>query len=165
MVALKLSSLMLVALAILPLASPVDRSKFRTCDQSAFCKRCRNVADAGTTLGIDPSTLTVSDSRVEVVLVQNEVRFRLEIFGLVDSSYRVRIREAFPLVPRFEVPYVLDGEPKVSPFTVESKSDSGFTLVNAKDQTKVVLTASPFKIDFYSGDELTLTLNGKGQFR
>ena len=68
---------------------------------------------------LEMDTVTVSPASVETVLVNtdNDVRFRMDISGVFDGTFRVRIREAYPKVPRFEVPHVLDGDPE--PATVE----------------------------------------------
>ena len=63
---------------------------------------------------VDTETVTVSAASVEAVLVNadNDVRFRMDIAGVRDETFRVRVREAYPKVPRFEVPHVLDGDPE-----------------------------------------------------
>ncbi len=92
----------------------VDRNKFRTCQQSSFCRRCRNMEPNEAVYSLDTSTLQVTSAQVEAVVIHGEDRFRLQISGLKDNGgFRVKMREAFPLVPRFEVPEVLVGEPEV----------------------------------------------------
>ncbi len=59
--------------------------------------------------------MQVSSAQAEAVLNHNEDRFKLEIYALKNAGgFRVKIKEAFPLVPRFEVPTVLVSEPEVS---------------------------------------------------
>ena len=69
---------------------------------------------------MDTETVTVSAASVEAVLVNadNDVRFRMDIAGVRDETFRVRVREAYPKVPRFEVPHVLDGDPEPTPVEV-----------------------------------------------
>ena len=69
---------------------------------------------------LEMDTVTVSPASVETVLVNtdNDVRFRMDISGVFDGTFRVRIREAYPKVPRFEVPHVLDGDPEPTPVEV-----------------------------------------------
>ena len=91
----------------------VDRNKFRTCQQSSFCRRCRGMDPGQTIYSLDPSTLQINPNLAEGLLSLNDDRFRVEISALKSGGFRVKIREAFPLVPRFEVPEVLVGEPEV----------------------------------------------------
>ena len=92
----------------------VDRNKFRTCQQSSFCRRCRGMEPGQDVYSVDVSTLQVN-SKAEVLIKHGEDRFRMEISALkTQSVFRVKIREAFPLVPRFEVPEVLVSEPEVN---------------------------------------------------
>ena len=71
-------------------------------------------SDTPSPFKVDTETVTVSAASVEAVLVNadNDVRFRMDIAGVRDETFRVRVREAFPKVPRFEVPHVLDGDPE-----------------------------------------------------
>ena len=92
----------------------VDRNKFRTCQQSSFCRRCRGLEPGTDIYSVDVSTLQLNAGQAEVLLKHGEDRFRMEISALKSQSvFRVKIREAFPLVPRFEVPEVLVAEPEV----------------------------------------------------
>jgi alpha 1,3-glucosidase len=94
----------------------VDRSKFRTCQQSSFCRRCRGQEPGTDIYSLDPVTLQVNPVLAEALVSHEEDRFRLEISALKENAgFRVKLREAFPLVPRFEVPEVLVKEPEVSP--------------------------------------------------
>ena len=150
----------------LNLVSPVDRNKFRTCQQSSFCKRARDSQPDISPYELDLSTLTVSATSAEVVLInaKNNVRFRLEILALKDSSFRFKIREAFPLVERFEVPYVIDGSPEPEQLQVTDRTDTGFTI-KTDDANKVVVVAKPFRMDFYRGDTLVVSSNARGRLR
>lgn len=67
------------------------------------------------------------------------VAFRLDLTGLKDGSFQVRLREAFPLVERFEVPYVVNDEPEMAEVQVQGQSKEGFTLINKEDNNKVLL--------------------------
>ena len=61
----------------------------------------------------------------------------MELTGLKDGSFQVRLREAFPLVERFEVPYVVVDEPEKAEVEVQGQSKEGFTLLNKEDNNKV----------------------------
>jgi hypothetical protein len=70
--------------------SSVDRSKFKTCSQSGFCKRCRGLEPGKTPFVVQPESLHVSATAVESLLVNtaNGVKFKVELFGLVDNTFR-----------------------------------------------------------------------------
>ena len=104
----------LVSLVFLTSVTSVDRHKFKTCHQASFCRRARAVEPGNSPYLVDMSTVTASSTMVEAVLIneKNNVQFRLEVFGLKDETFRFRLREAFPLAPRFEVPEVLVGDPE-----------------------------------------------------
>lgn len=94
------------------------------------------------------------------MFLQNNVQFRLEIFGLQDDTFRFKIREAFPLSQRFEVPEVLVGDPEQVPITIEDKTDSGFTAVLGNHHA--VVTSKPFQIDIFSNGILVVSANARG---
>ena len=93
------------------------------------------------------------------------MRFRLELIGLKDSSFRFKVREAFPLVPRFEVPYVVNGEPEPQTISIVEQNADGFKLKSSEDGNEVFVNAKPFRMDFFSKNELVLSVNGKGLLR
>ena len=107
-----------MAITITLSVNAVDKNKFRMCQQSSFCRRCRGMEPGQTIYSLDLSTLQVNPNVAEVLLNFNEDRFRVEISALKSGGFRVKIREAFPLHPRFEVLEVLDGEPEVKEFAI-----------------------------------------------
>ncbi len=132
--------------------------------------------------------MTPSATGAEAVLINsaNGVRFRLELVAIKDRTFRLRIREAFPLVERFEPPHVLDGDPaqvvprvylvrvnqtvlllvlQVAANVVDRTEDGGFTLRSQDGDTRVVVAGNPFRADFYSDDTLVLSANARGLLR
>lgn len=61
------------------------------------------------TLDIQPSQINV-----ELLNTKNNVRLRLELYGLQHQTARIKINEVSPLKPRYEIPVgdVLVGEPE-----------------------------------------------------
>ena len=113
---MKLNSAASILAAIFVISvNAVDRNKFRTCQQSSFCRRCRGVEPGQVVYSLDPATLQVNSAlQAEALLSHGDDRFRMEISALKsDGGFRLKIREAFPLIARFEVPEVLVGEPEV----------------------------------------------------
>ncbi len=94
------------------------------------------------------------------IFPQNNVHFRLEIFGLKDNMFRFKIREAFPISERFEVPEVLASDPEQAPITLEDNSDHGFSVVLGN--SRAVITAKPFKIEVFSNGVLVVSGNSRG---
>ena len=77
-----------------------------------------------TIYSLDPATLQqVNSVQVEALIIHGEDRLRMEVSALKVAGFRVKIREAFPLVARFEVPEVLDGEPELGKITDIKKSE------------------------------------------
>ena len=114
---------------------------------------------------LDPTTLQqVNSAQAEALILHNEDRFRMEISALKVAGFRVKIREAFPLVARFEVPEVLVGEPELDQLTIEkSEDDKSFTITSGKDKIEVV--NSPFRMDFYSDGVLVVSANARQLMR
>jgi len=143
----------------------VDRHKFKTCDQSAFCKRCR--AEQENVFSISPDSIHVSDQSVEALLLNSatEVKYKMELTGLADNTFRVKLNEAYPLKPRFEVPLVLQQLDPVPLSTVSSSEAALVVGLKADPSTKVNIVFKPFRMDFYSGGELVMSANSRGMMR
>lgn len=152
--------LLLAFLATLVVA--VDRSKFRTCSQTGFCKRCRAVQPGVSTYQVEPSTKHISGTGLQVLLTDTAtgVKYKLELLGQVDTTFRLRMTEAYPLKPRFEVPLVLVSEPELAAVTVITQDKDSITL--GLGDSKAVLTYNPLRVDFFSGEKLMLSTNARG---
>ncbi|CAB4066309.1 unnamed protein product [Lepeophtheirus salmonis] len=120
----------------------VDQSKFRTCAQSAFCTRCR-AENSGLGYKMDPETLRVTTTTAEALLTSEKgVQFRLEVVSL-RGVFRFRIREAFPLIPRFTPDeQVLLSKLEQVPLTLTHSDKSGFVLGSLGNSVSV--QADPF---------------------
>ena len=76
----------------------------------------------------------------------------------------MKIREAFPLVARFEVPEVLVAEPELDQLNIQkSDDDKSFTITSGKNKIEVV--NSPFRMDFYSDGILVVSANARQLMR
>ena len=65
-------------LLLLSEVEPVDRNKFRTCAQSAFCNRARGMTAGQSQYELEPETVSANANGVQAVVVnnKNDVRFR-----------------------------------------------------------------------------------------
>jgi len=154
--------LLLVLLASLVVA--VDRSKFKSCSQSGFCKRCRAVQPGVSTYQVDQTSQHITATQLEALITDTAtgVKYKLELRGQTDATFRVKLNEAYPLRQRFEVPLVLVSEPELAALTVLAQTKESVTLGLAESSGKAVLTYSPFRLDFYRGDDLLLSTNARG---
>uniref|UniRef100_A0A672PMW8 Neutral alpha-glucosidase AB-like n=1 Tax=Sinocyclocheilus grahami TaxID=75366 RepID=A0A672PMW8_SINGR len=130
-------------------AQAVDRSNFKTCDQSAFCKL---------------DTLELSDSRLTLQLINdnNKVRLLLELYRLQGNMTRVKINELKPLKPRYEVPDVLISDPITEALSVVAQDENSLVLsLGGKDQ-RLIVSAQPFRLDIVEGPQVLMSLNSRG---
>lgn len=79
-----------------------------------------------------------------------------------DNTFHFEIDEKTPLHNRYRVTEALKEEPKFDAITVTS-SASEITVTSK--QNKAVIKMSPFKIDFYQDNVLSVTVNGKNLLR
>uniref|UniRef100_A0A8C2J9J3 Glucosidase, alpha; neutral AB n=1 Tax=Cyprinus carpio TaxID=7962 RepID=A0A8C2J9J3_CYPCA len=142
----------------------VDRGNFKTCDQSAFCKRQRALKPGQSPYRALLETLELSDSRLTLQLINdnNKVHLLLELYRLQGNMTRVKINELKPLKPRFEVPDVLIAEPPTEPLSVLSKDDNGVVLSLGAENQRLIVSARPFRLDIMEGPEVLLSLNSRG---
>lgn len=140
----------------------VDKSNFKTCDQSGFCKRNRNIQPGHSPYYLDMNEFKISSSKVEGVLInsKNQVMFKLELLALANNMVRMKISELSPLRPRFEAEAALLEHPKEG--SLEVVSQDAEKLVVKCGSNKVVLNGNPYRLDVYSGDRLVVSANARG---
>ncbi|KAK7141175.1 hypothetical protein R3I93_015359 [Phoxinus phoxinus] len=145
-------------------AFAVDRGNFKTCDQSAFCKRQRALKPGQSPYRALLDTLELSDSRLTLQLINdnNKVHLLLELYRLQGNMTRVKINELKPLKPRFEVPDVLIAEPPTEPLSFLSKDENGIVLSLGAESQRLIVSARPFRLDIMEGPEVLLSLNSRG---
>uniref|UniRef100_A0AAR2JC93 Neutral alpha-glucosidase AB n=1 Tax=Pygocentrus nattereri TaxID=42514 RepID=A0AAR2JC93_PYGNA len=142
----------------------VDRGNFKTCDQSAFCKRQRALKPGQSPYRALLDTLELSDSRLTLQLINdnNKVHLLLELYRLQGNITRVKINELKPLKPRYEVPDVLVGDQPTEPLSVLSQDDNGVVLSLGAESQRLIVSARPFRLDIMEGPEVLLSLNSRG---
>lgn len=142
----------------------VDRSNFKTCDQSAFCKRQRALKAGESPYRALLETMELTNTKLTLQLIndKNKVRLLLELYRLQGNMTRVKINELKPLKPRFEVPDVLIKEPTTEPMSLLSQDENGVVLSLGVESQRVILSVRPFRLDIMEGREVLMSLNSRG---
>ncbi|XP_008060643.1 neutral alpha-glucosidase AB isoform X2 [Carlito syrichta] len=142
----------------------VDRSNFKTCEESSFCKRQRSIRPGlspyralldSLQLGPDSLTVHLLHEVTKVLLV-------LELQGLQENMTRIRIDELEPRRPRYRVPDVLVADPPTARLSVSGQDDNSVELIMAEGPYKIILTARPFRLDLLEDRSLLLSVNARG---
>uniref|UniRef100_A0A8C8I8Z6 Glycoside hydrolase family 31 N-terminal domain-containing protein n=1 Tax=Oncorhynchus tshawytscha TaxID=74940 RepID=A0A8C8I8Z6_ONCTS len=141
----------------------VDRGNFKTCDQSAFCKRQRALKPGQSPYRALLETLELTNTKLTLQLINdnNKVRLLLELYRLQGNMTRVKINELKPLKPRFEVPDVLINDPPTD-LSLLSQDENGVVLSLGADSQWLIVSAKPFRLDIMEGREVLLSLNSRG---
>lgn len=145
---------------LLPIVLCVDRNNFKTCDQSGFCKRNRNTPTNQFDLLMNTLKILSNSVEGELINTHTNVHYKMILYGLRDSTFRLKIEESKPLRPRFQPLIALINIPVAETIEVVNRDANGFTVVLGKN--KAVVTAKSFRIDLYAGDELVISANGRG---
>ncbi|XP_039402615.1 neutral alpha-glucosidase AB isoform X3 [Mauremys reevesii] len=142
----------------------VDRSNFKTCEQSSFCKRQRSVKPGSSPYRALLESLQLSQVSMKLQLVNevNKVPLLLELYGLQGNMTRIKINELSPLRPRYEVPDVLVRDPPTTWLAVTGRDENSVELSLGDSGHKLILTGKPFRMDLLQGRELVLSVNPRG---
>ncbi|KAK0397094.1 hypothetical protein QR680_001980 [Steinernema hermaphroditum] len=152
--------LLVFLLSVLALSSAVDRSNFKTCDQSGFCKRHRNPATK-VEYAVIGDSVKINETSVNAVLKSAENELHLSVLFLEDSTIRVLIDEnANALRARYQPLDALAREPsqqRIAESDVTRTEES--VVINAPSGHTISVQFKPFRIDVQKKDELLLSLN------
>ncbi|XP_069750277.1 neutral alpha-glucosidase AB-like isoform X2 [Narcine bancroftii] len=146
------------------LTHAVDRSNFKTCEQSSFCKKQRNVKPENSPYRALLNSLEVTEKSIRLQLINevNKVPLLLEVYGLQGNMTRIKINELIPLKPRYEVLDVLIQDPPTVPLAIIGKDESSLELGFSNNVYKLIITSKPFRMDIMTGNELLLSINSRG---
>uniref|UniRef100_A0A8C4GNN5 Glucosidase II alpha subunit b n=1 Tax=Dicentrarchus labrax TaxID=13489 RepID=A0A8C4GNN5_DICLA len=141
----------------------VDRGNFKTCDQSAFCKRQRALKPGESPYRALLETMELTNTRLTLQLINdnNKVHLLLELYRLQGNITRVKINELKPLKPRYEVPDVLIREPPTD-LSLLSQDENGVVLSLGAESQRVIVSARPFRLDIMEGRDVLMSLNSRG---
>lgn len=157
---------LVVLFVVLGHVSLVDRSNFKSCNDSGFCKRNRNTKPGESPYNVQLSTVkSTSPSRVEadVINSKNGVVLRLELIALEEGVLRMRLNEKESAVARFEPKEALLETIQESDLHLETKDDSSFTVTFGKH--RAVVRATPLVVEVYSNGQLVMVANARGLLR
>lgn len=145
--------------------SLVDRGNFKTCEQSGFCKRNRNMKPGESPYQVQVSTLRILPTKVEVDVVNtnNGVVLRLELIALEHDILRMRLNEVSSPVARFEPKEALVETIHEEKIQLTSQDDKAFKVKFGTNSATINL--SPFLVEIYSGEQLVIVANARGLMR
>lgn len=170
---------LMLAATIIPEASGVDRSKFKTCDQSSFCQRNRNHQPFEQQWALDMSTLSQDGSDVSAQLVDQSdqlTRLRMVLSMTEKGAIRMKIDQLNPTRQRFEAKDALNPNLSFKQLVIEERTDQtcvfSFRTKNHEHETqsgtnyRLILTAQPFKAEVKDQAGRTIVLvNSRGLMR
>ncbi|XP_022655983.1 neutral alpha-glucosidase AB-like isoform X3 [Varroa destructor] len=153
----------LVAL-LLEVTYAVDRSNFKTCEQSGFCRRNRRLQPGQSPFIALTTTAEQKDaSHVELDILNshNQQAFMLRLEGIEGGTLRMTIDEKNCPVRRYIALPALRSGIKNIPITLISKTEDKLEATFGADG-RVVVSAEPLRIDVYSRDTLVFSGNARG---
>uniref|UniRef100_A0A8B9G4A4 Neutral alpha-glucosidase AB n=1 Tax=Amazona collaria TaxID=241587 RepID=A0A8B9G4A4_9PSIT len=160
----RLPAALLCAALCLGAALAVDRSNFKTCEQSGFCRRQRGLSPGQSPYRalLESLQLGPDAARIQLINEATKVPLLLELWGLQGNMTRIRIKELNPLRPRFEVPDVLVAEPPVERLAVTGRDEGSLELSLGPAGHRLLVTEKPFRMDLLQGRELLCSVNARG---
>ncbi|KAI7690550.1 hypothetical protein SSS_04504 [Sarcoptes scabiei] len=152
----------------------VDRSNFKTCEQSGFCKRNRNLEPKPGRFVLVPDSFSPGPTHNTVLFhlqnVDTQKLYEAKLSSiLAGQTFRFQVNELNSARKRFDASdLVLSANIKGSKINIVQQSNHGFTLETLdeknKHKNKVIVHADPFRMDIYSGQDLVIVANQRGLF-
>lgn len=141
----------LALLCLIVAVQGVDRSKFKTCEQSTFCRRNRVLSSTGDQatkkapdFQVVPESIRVAVDSFSVELDAGENRFlTLDVTGYESGALRVRFREKNAPHPRYEVGLSLVPQ---TPAKIVYKPKK--RTISVGKESELVLQFHPFELQF-----------------
>lgn len=126
--------------------------------------------DSRYTIPVESLQLSTDSVLFQLKNAETGVTLQASLTSLLSGqTFRFRVNEVNAEKKRFDVEeFTLLPNLKKSKLTIVDKSSSGFTIevsddVN-KQKNKLVVSASPFRINVYSGDDLVIVANQRSLF-
>jgi len=159
-------SLLLIVVILVSLSLAVDRTKFKTCNQSSFCNRQRNFVNGLLDYYIVPDSAQINGATFSAKIEErsSNTRFSLDITRYTDDVLRIKINEQNPLKQRYEVKDVVM-ENSLQEVAFSSFNPSTFELgLDEKNNLKFKIDPKSLKIDLVDGNDIRVTFNQRGLF-
>ncbi|KAJ8978536.1 hypothetical protein NQ317_009479 [Molorchus minor] len=173
----------LVALLAPVVLGEADHATFLNCSRVPFCTRLReNVPDASSLFAADIGGFTEENNNIVHVPLSNSDGESLVLQISLLEGYKARVKVVEPDSSRYELEYVLDGEPETLPsvnklskdkenkdksflkcLSTINQANQSLTLFPADEQyySVVVTSGPPFTVEFYLGETLEVVLNAE----
>lgn len=162
----------LVLLCLLATARAVKHDEFKTCDQSSFCERNRNLEPGQSKWQIEPSSVQQTGDHLGVEATikntENGALLKLTLNSLLDSGsiLKLHINELKSERTRFDAKDALSESVPKTRLEIEKISLDSFKVKFGKENVHYGATVyyRPFKIEVFSGSNLVLVGNERGLF-
>lgn len=150
----------------------VDRSKFRRCSDTGFCRKHREKADAGSAYSLEKSSIVFADTTLDATIAHSngDDSLKLHIEFYESGAARVRVTEKADRWQPTEVllrqgmaltkAVRLDPMDSRRPAALKSSAASAEVFVFGTRSTLVV-HAEPLKFDLYYDDVLQFSANSE----
>ena len=163
-----------IILALFQTTSAVDRSNFKKCDQSSFCKRQRNYGKnpSKTLYSINKDSVSVDNKQgliqATIINTKRNKNFPLTIQYFDRDTIRVKIDEESNLHSRYELESSIVGERKTKGLEsneISNSEDKGdFLKVKMGGDISLEMSFNPIKISLFEKDIEYFSLNGNSLF-
>ncbi|KFD54232.1 hypothetical protein M513_05009, partial [Trichuris suis] len=154
--------LLLLSFAI-TLCMGVDRSNFKKCSQSSFCRRQKQFNPGTSPYNVLPTSASVKGSTftAKVVDQRDSGQLTLRVINIPGGVARLILEEENPIRERYRPLHALTQQPNEEKFS-NTKVDSMEAILEISNGHKVVITYSPFRVDLFSAGQLVISFNGGG---
>ncbi|XP_063725366.1 neutral alpha-glucosidase C-like isoform X2 [Symsagittifera roscoffensis] len=138
----------------------VKRHDFKTCKDSSFCQRHRQLPKNSLSFYVSKSVQVSKESvQLEISGIENKKPLLLSITLLNGPMFRFKVNEVDPLYPRFEVPFVIEQLPQQQTFSIEEDSKERLVLSASSADVKCVVMKNPLVIFVLHQGEVIVQLN------
>lgn len=177
---MNLALILIMSATLLPTSSGVDRTKFKTCDQSSFCQRNRNHKPFEQQWTLDMSTIKQDGLYVSGQLSNANnpsVRLAMMLSLTQKGAIRMKIDELNPTRRRYEPKEALNPGLTFNQLLIQSQTNDRcefiFGLANTEKEEdaqkyryKLILKSSPFQAEVLDRNGKTVVLvNSRGLMR
>lgn len=150
----------------------VKHDEFKTCDQSSFCERNRNLEPGQSKWEIEASSVQQTGDHLGVEAnikhVENGAQLKLTLNALLDSGsiLKLHINELKSERARYDAKDALKESVPKTRLEIEKIGLKSFEVKFGKENVnyRVQVYYRPFKIEVFSGKDLVLIGNERGLF-